>query len=190
MNKLPSTPPWLKQVPNQLTFGRMATIPVLLLLYPLDFFVIKVICAIIFLLAAITDALDGYIARKYDSESTLGAFLDPIADKMLVGACLILLAGSGAAPVFLAGLLLCREMAISGLRLVALQQGVTISVIGYGKWKTIFQDAAIFCLLINEPLWGLPFRPVGMIALWVALGLSLYSAYLYVKTFWEKTRIN
>lgn len=179
---------WLKQLPNKLTLVRVAATPVLLLLYPLDFTVTNIFCALLFLFAALTDWLDGYLARKYDSVTALGALLDPIADKMLIAAALVVVAGAGHAPVLLCGLMIARDIGVSGMRLIAQEKGAAIEVNAFGKTKTAVQIVALFCLLLNKPLWDLPFRTVGMLALWASLVLSLYSAWLYGQAFWAKTK--
>lgn len=179
---------WIKTLPNQLTLARIATTPVILLLYPIDIFAINIFCALLFVLAAITDWLDGYLARRYELVTPLGALLDPIADKLLIAAALVALAATGKTPAFLAGLMICRDIGVSGLRLMALEKNIKIAVSEFGKWKTAFQDLAIVCLMINRPLFDLPLHNIGMISLWLALGLSLYSAYAYGKAFWEMTK--
>lgn len=179
----PSDNDWLKELPNKLTLARIASIPILLLLYPFDYQGLNVFCALVFLFAAFTDYLDGYLARKYQSVTPLGALLDPIADKMLVAASLVLLAYNHRIHAILAGVLICRDIGVNGLRLLALEEDRPIEVSDFGKWKTFVLSIAIFCLMVNEPLFGLPFREVGMLALWVSLGLSLYSAWLYGKAF-------
>jgi CDP-diacylglycerol--glycerol-3-phosphate 3-phosphatidyltransferase len=180
--------PWLAHLPNQLTLARILAIPLLLFLYPQSFFskeVTNIISALIFALAGITDILDGYFARRYKQESRLGALLDPVADKMLSGACLILLADSQALPAWICGFLLCRDIAVTGMRMIALEDGFSIAVSPFGKVKTIFQDIAIFCLMIGQDLFDIPFRVSGMIAIWLALAVSLYSGYLYFEEFLE-----
>ena len=179
---------WLSSLPNRLTLARIAATPVILLLYPLDFFATDVFCALLFIAAAVTDWLDGYLARKYQSVTPLGALLDPIADKLLTAAALVVLVGSSKVPAFLAGLMICRDLGVSGLRLMALEKNLTIDVSDFGKWKTGLQDVAIVCLMINRPVLELPLRPIGMISMWIALGLSLYSAYAYGKSFWENSQ--
>jgi CDP-diacylglycerol--glycerol-3-phosphate 3-phosphatidyltransferase len=180
---------WLKRLPNKLTLARIASIPFLLIVYPLDFYAIKILCALVFAFAAATDYFDGYLARKYESVTPLGALLDPIADKMLVAAALVLLAHARSVPPLLAGVMICRDIGVSGLRLLALEQRLTIEVSDFGKWKTVLQDVAIVCLMINERLFDLPLRGVGMLTLWAALVLSLYSAWMYGRSFWEKAKI-
>lgn len=188
LDKLTGTKEWLRHLPNKLTLGRIAAIPVLLLIYPLEWEFMRVPCALIFAAAAATDYLDGYLARKHGNVTPLGALLDPIADKMLIAAGLILLARAAAAPAFICALLICRDIAVSGIRLIALEQRVTIEVNEFGKWKTTITAVAIVCLMINKPLFDLPFRPVGMICLWIALGLSAYSAWLYGRAFLQSNK--
>jgi CDP-diacylglycerol--glycerol-3-phosphate 3-phosphatidyltransferase len=188
MNDMDQPNGWLKRLPNKLTLARIAAIPFLLIVYPLDFRFLNIFCAVVFAFAALTDYLDGYLARKYESVTPLGALLDPIADKMLVAAALVLLAHAKNVPPLLAGILICRDIGVSGLRLLALEQRLTIEVSDFGKWKTVLQDIAIVCLMINEPLFDLPLRAVGMLTLWGAVALSLYSAWTYGRSFWEKAK--
>lgn len=175
--------PWLNQLPNQLTLGRILAIPVLLVIYPIGFTFTNVLCALLFALAGITDILDGYVARRYGQETRMGALLDPVADKMLSGASLLLLADSQALPAWICGFLLCRDIAVSGVRLIAAESGHTIKVSALGKFKTIFQDVAIFCLMIGSDIFEIPFRVTGMVCIWVALAISLYSGYQYFDEF-------
>ena len=179
--------PWLNQLPNQLTLGRIVAIPVLLFIYPIGFTFTNVLCALIFAAAGVTDILDGYVARRYGQETRMGALLDPVADKMLSGATLLLLADSQALPAWICGFLLCRDIAVSGVRLIAAESGHTIKVSGFGKLKTVFQDVAIFCLMMGSDLFDIPFRVTGMICIWVALAISLYSGYKYFEEFLTMT---
>lgn len=178
---------WLSHLPNQLTLARILAIPFLLFVYPLGFTFTNVVAALVFAAAGITDILDGYFARKYGQETKLGALLDPVADKMLSGACLILLANSQALPAWICGFLLCRDIAVSGMRLVAAEGGRTIQVSAFGKIKTIVQDVGIFSLLVGSDLFEIPFRVTGMICIWSALFISLYSGYLYFEEFMRIT---
>lgn len=180
---------WLRSLPNQITFVRIGAVPVLLILYPLNVENLKIFCAFLFLLAALTDWLDGFVARRLQLESKIGALLDPIADKMITAVALILLASSNLLWNWMAGLLLCREIAMNGLRLIALEQGIDIKVSSLGKWKTFFLDVAIVCLMVDKQLFGWPFREVGMTSIWLAFFLSYYSAYLYFSSFLESSKI-
>lgn len=183
------TPGWLRDLPNQLTLFRIAVIPLLLFLYPLNFSSLRLFCAFLFTFAAMTDWLDGFIARRFKVESKLGALLDPVADKMLTASALVLVSHSQAIWAWMAGVLLCREIAMSGVRMMAQQEGIPIKVSILGKWKTLLLDVALVCLLVNYPLFGWPFREVGMISIWISLALSLFSAWLYIKEFWKKYNI-
>ncbi len=180
---------WFKGIPNKLTLFRIGVIPVLLLLFPLDFESLNIFCAFLFAVAAMTDWLDGFIARQFKMESKLGTLIDPIADKLLTTAALVLLVANHMVWAWLAGLLLCRDVALSGVRLVAQEHGISIPVNWFGKFKTLFLDIAIFCLMVRKPLFDLPFREVGMVSLWVATFLSLFSAGIYIRNFVRKVEL-
>lgn len=180
----------IKDLPNQLTLIRIAVVPILLILFPFGIDGLRLFCALLFAIAGMTDWLDGVVARQFKLESKLGALIDPIADKMLTGTGLILLAHSHDLWAWMAGTLLCRELVLSGLRQVAQQQGIVIQVNSLGKWKTLFLDVAIVCLMVNRPLFGWPFTQVGMVCIWAALFFSLYSAWLYIQEFWQKSQIS
>lgn len=175
-----------KNLPNYLTLFRIAVIPLLFLLFHFDVSKTNYLCAFLFAFAAFSDWLDGFVARRYNWETKLGALLDPAADKMLSAAAIILLASYGRMWSWVACLFLCREISISNLRLIACGQGVTIKVNIWGKLKTLVLDVALVCLFVNEPLFGWPFKEVGMVSLWVALFLSLFSALLYGRLFYKK----
>lgn len=177
---------YYKNLPNYLTLFRIAVIPLLFLLFHFDIPKTNYLCALLFTLAAMSDWLDGFVARRYNLETKLGALLDPAADKMLAASAIILLASYGRLWSWVACLFLCREISISNLRLIACQQGITIKVSIWGKLKTFVLDVAIVCLFVNEPLFGWPFKEVGMVSLWCALSLSLISAFLYGKLFYSK----
>jgi len=187
MKDLLSIKNWQSQLPNWLTLTRIAVIPILLIVFPLDFFILNILCALLFGLGAFTDFLDGYFARRYNSSTKIGAILDPMADKLLVATGLILLVDVQILPAWMVGVLIGREIAISGIRLVALEQKTVIEVNSFGKAKTCFQDIAIFCLMLNQTIVNINFHLIGMLTIWVALILSLYSAYLYFIKFWQNT---
>lgn len=171
----------LRSLPNKLTLARIAAVPFLLILYPFDTSTTNSLCALIFLIAAFTDFFDGYLARKYQAETKLGALMDPIADKLIVTAALVLIASRGHLYSWVVALLLCREVAIAGLRLTAAEQQLTIKVSDLGKAKTLLMDAGICMLLLGETM----LKPVGTILMWLTLIISYYSAYLYWDQFWQ-----
>lgn len=174
-------PMWMHRLPNQLTIFRMSMVPILLIIYPLGYKYLNIICGFLFIIASITDFLDGYFARKFAAHSKLGQIIDPIADKLLSAAGLLILVHGDKLAVPLAGILLCRDVGITSLRLVAAESRISIDVSQTGKIKTFFQSAAISLLILHEPVFSLPIRQAGMIALWIAIILSVYSAYEYVK---------
>jgi CDP-diacylglycerol--glycerol-3-phosphate 3-phosphatidyltransferase len=178
----------LKKLPNLLTIGRIAVIPIIIPLYMLGFEWLNVFCAVLFAAAAATDYFDGYIARRYQVVTKFGAAFDHIADKLLVSCCLILLSASGVLPVPITIILILRELLVMGMRLVAAERRINIQVSSFGKVKTAVQDLAIFCLFINTALFAPTLRQVGMVSIWIATALSLYSAYLYWETFWPSIK--
>ncbi len=179
MNNYDKTLNFLKKLPNKLTIARIAAIPILMLLYPIDYLFFRVLCAVIFLAAASTDFFDGYIARRYHAVTSLGKLLDPVADKLLITATLILLVGNKHIYAWLAAVLICRDIFITGLRLIALENNFSVEVNYYGKLKTFFNIVAIANLIVYETIFQIPFRTIGMIFIWITLIFSLYSGYTY-----------
>lgn len=177
---------WRHTLPNHLTIFRIAAVPIILLLYPLQIPTLKLFLAFLFAIAAITDWLDGFIARQFNSETKLGKVLDPVADKVLCCAGLVLLAQDHRWLSGLFGLLLCREFVVNGMRVIAAEKNVAIPVAWMGKWKTVSLDVAVVCLMVNENLFGWPWIKVGHASLWIGAALSLFSGYLYSREFWKK----
>lgn len=170
--------PW--NVANLLTGLRLAFIPVVINLVGADPDPEQAAWAAgVFLLAMLTDLADGYIARAWDMASDLGAYLDPLADKLMVSAALIMLIPLGWVPAWLVFVLLAREMAITGLRGIASQKGLVLKAGTMGKIKTAFQTAALVALLYHYPLLGVDLHTVGTVLLYVALLFSLTSAAEY-----------
>ncbi len=170
---------WQKKLPMWATWFRMGLAPVIMLFFYWDSPVAGYIAALLFILASITDYLDGYWARKYQAESTLGKFMDPIADKILVAIVLIMLIPSDRVGPVMVILLLCRDIIIGGVRSIAASNNVIISAGSLGKWKTALQMVGIPAILIYTPLFGLPIYEIGLIVMWVSVALSLISGYQY-----------
>jgi len=181
-------------LPNLLTFGRIAIIPVVLWLLargtPQD----CAMAALVYAAAAITDLLDGYLARKMNVVSVLGKFLDPLADKLLVMATLIWMVPMGRISEWVVILLLTREISITGLRSIASSEGVVIAAGGGGKSKTALQMIGILCLVIGYPyhlnlglfdLGVVDLVPVGRWLIYISLFFSFSSAFQYVGLFAE-----
>ncbi|MFO1415625.1 MAG: CDP-diacylglycerol--glycerol-3-phosphate 3-phosphatidyltransferase [Burkholderiales bacterium] len=176
-------------VPIALTWLRIIMIPVFVAVYYLpDAWLMPVAknwtAMALFAAAAITDWLDGYLARRWGETSAFGAFLDPVADKLMVAAALILLVQLGRAEAYLAIIIIGREIAISALREWMAQLGKTknVAVAFIGKVKTAAQMTAIIALLLWEPLIpGIPTPLLGTVALWVAAVLTLWSMFHYLR---------
>lgn len=175
-------------VPTLLTLMRIALIPVFVIIFYLPFAWVNLATAAIFGLAALTDWLDGYLARRLGQTSAFGAFLDPVADKLMVAVALILLVQQHPSMVFTvpAMIIVGREIAVSALREWMAELGnrakVKVSVIG--KFKTIAQMVALLLLLYHEPLWIIPTQLVGMVLLYVAALLTLWSMVIYLRAAW------
>lgn len=174
-------------VSNQLTVGRIAMIPMLLLAFyllpaPWSYY----ISALIFGLAALTDWLDGYLARKRAEVTAFGRFLDPVADKLLVAMSLVLLVEAGFVSGVLAGIIIGREILIGALREWLAEQSQVVHVSQWGKWKTAVQMVAIEALLLHEKVMSVPMHSVGVVLLWLAAVLTLWSGYKYLQAAWPK----
>ncbi len=173
----------LSNIPNILSLLRIAVSPVLifLLLSPGKF--LSIFSAALFWLASLTDLLDGYIARKYNASSSLGKFLDPLADKLLVSTSLIMLVSLGRAPAWMVALIIGREIAVTGLRTMAISDGIVIESSKMGKYKTLSQVSAITGLLLHYSFWSINFHIIGMALLWIALVMTLWSGIEYLQGF-------
>jgi CDP-diacylglycerol--glycerol-3-phosphate 3-phosphatidyltransferase len=169
----------INTVPNWLTIGRILSLPIIIVLASFPSRGFGIAAAIVFSIAAITDFLDGYIARKTGQVSEFGKLLDPTADKIIVAAAFIMLVDLGRAPAWVIVLIICREFAISGLRAYAGTKNVVIEAGLAGKTKTTLQILSIIGLLINFTLWGIPFRELGLILLAAAFVTTMWSGYRY-----------
>ena len=133
-----------------------------------------IVAAIIFAVASITDWLDGYLARKWKVVSNFGKFADPLADKMLTMAAFVMLIALGLAPAWVVAIIVCRELAVTGLRLLLVEQGgAVLAAAMLGKIKTFTQMLSIIFLLIGDPIY------IGTILLYVCLIFTIYSGYDY-----------
>ncbi|WP_232364027.1 CDP-diacylglycerol--glycerol-3-phosphate 3-phosphatidyltransferase [Desulforapulum autotrophicum] len=161
--------------PNFMTLSRIVATPILvgLLMYPGK--MTAFLAALVFSLAAITDYFDGYLARKLGLVSTLGKILDPLADKLLVSSAFIMLVSLGFMPAWIACAIIGRELAVTGLRCVIIEQGEDVAASWLGKYKTGFQIACIIPLLIHYPYMGIDFHAIGMVLLYGALVFTLWS---------------
>ena len=193
-------------LPNLLSVIRILMVPVLVVVLMTKVTNHEVIGVVVFWVASITDWLDGYLARRWKQVTTLGKLLDPLADKLLVAGALISLVELNLASAWITFIILAREFAITGLRGIASEEGLTIPAGTIGKWKMGFQVAAISCLILgprlvywlfmwtgkeifqffiqlNRPytfFWGM-----GVLLLWGAVILAIWSAVSYFHGFWK-----
>ena len=170
-------------LPNTLTFIRLGAIPIILvcLCFPGKWG--SFLAALFFGMASVTDILDGFFARKYGDVTILGKFLDPLVDKLLVSLTMIMLIPLGRIPVWMVMVIISREMALTGLRSIAVSEGIVIQASALGKYKTIFQSVALVGLCLHYGYWGISFHTVGMVFLWGALFLTIWSGWDYFKNF-------
>ena len=165
-----------ENIPNALTVGRILVIPIFILLlslwnHPLS----HILSALIFALASITDYLDGYLARKWKVVTNFGKFADPLSDKMLFMSAFIMLVGVNLVPAWVSAIIVCRELAVTGLRLLLVENGGTVLAAAMpGKIKTATQMFSVIFLLCH-------FTILGNIMLYISLFFTLYSGYDYFK---------
>jgi CDP-diacylglycerol--glycerol-3-phosphate 3-phosphatidyltransferase len=188
----------IDNLPNRLTFFRMLMIPVVVLalyftktapdvILPYQPYMGWIACWI-FIVAGFTDFLDGYFARKYNIVTVFGSFLDPIADKFLIVSSLIMLLALDRVNSIVVIILVVREMYMTSLRLLAMNEGISVPVSALGKWKTGFQMVATPMLMVNEPVWVIPIPLIGTILMYIAAFLSMGSALHYSYTMLQKLR--
>lgn len=185
-------------IPNSLTLLRIAMIPIFVLVFYLPFAWSNVLACLIFTLAALTDVLDGYLARKLEQISPLGAFLDPVADKLMVAVVLVCLVqressdagGWGLVLTLPAAVIIGREITVSALREWMAELGARskVAVSIYGKIKTIAQMVALGVLVFRDPLLGIPIHALGVVLLYIAAVLTLVSMFQYLVSAWPRLR--
>ncbi|WP_177419220.1 CDP-diacylglycerol--glycerol-3-phosphate 3-phosphatidyltransferase [endosymbiont of Lamellibrachia barhami] len=179
-------------IPNLLTLLRIVLIPVFVLIFYLPVEWARIGCAAVFSLAAVTDWLDGFLARRWGQVSPFGAFLDPVADKLMVAVALLLLVQSEPTPwlALPAAIIIGREITISALRewMAALGARAQVAVSVIGKFKTAVQMLAILLLIIQQDLWGLPIHTVGFVLLYISAILTLWSMIIYLRAAWPSLK--
>lgn len=179
-------------LPNKLTVFRMILIPIFILLLAVewqwgqitvggaDIPVPQLIAVIVFIVASLTDLLDGKIARKNHLVTNFGKFADPLADKMLVMTAFIFLVSLGKAPAWVVAIIVCRELAVTGLRLLIVEQdGQVMAAAMPGKIKTTTQMLSIVFLLLNDVFFAAISVPIGLILLYICLFFTVYSGVDY-----------
>lgn len=176
-------------VPVILTLLRIALIPLFVLVFYLPFTLAHPASAVVFLFAGVTDWLDGYLARRWGQISAFGAFLDPVADKLMVAAALIMLVGdNGSLWLAIPAIVIVgREIAVSALRefMAEMGQRGIVAVSYMAKVKTTCQIVALLLLLYRHPLLGVPTYAMGLVLIYVAAGLTLWSMLVYLRAAWR-----
>ena len=173
-------------LPNKLTVLRVVLVPffVAALLISKTTESMKWAALVLFIVASLTDLLDGKIARKYNLVTTFGKFMDPLADKVLTISGMICLIELGRIPSWIVVIIVAREFIISGFRLIATEHGIVIAANYWGKWKTTFQMIMIILMIMNIPKLGL----VTDIVMWIALLLTIISLATYIMQNMEVVR--
>ena len=182
-------------LPTLLTWARIVAIPLVVGVYYLNLApqTQNIVGTGLFILFALTDWADGWLARKLQMTSSFGAFLDPVADKFLVTAALLVLVHLGRLHAFIALVIIGREIAISALRewMAQIGRSKSVAVNMAGKFKTVAQLVAIPFLLFDDVLFGLfHTRPVGAVLIWLAAGITLWSMVVYLKAAWATGALN
>ncbi len=172
-------------LPTYLTLLRIVLIPVLVALFYLPWPMAHVVCGVVFLLAGLTDWLDGYLARRMNLTTRFGAFLDPVADKLMVAVTLVLIVQADPSPLvpIAAAVIIGREITIASLRewMAEIGQRQKVAVSELGKWKTTAQMTAITLLLFGMDIWRNTLQPLGQALILLAAGLTLWSMVLYLR---------
>ena len=174
----------IASIPNILTFSRILILPAFVGAFYLPGDTANWTTLGLFILAGITDFFDGYLARVWNVQSRLGRFFDPIADKLLVAVALMMLVSFdviGDWSIFAAIVILCREILVSGLREFLAEIKVSVPVSTLAKWKTTVQIVALAFLLLGDAGRPLPITGIGIVGLWVAAVLTLYTGYDYLR---------
>jgi CDP-diacylglycerol--glycerol-3-phosphate 3-phosphatidyltransferase len=174
-------------LPNTITLLRISIVPFLfiLLLEPGEFW--SLILAILFVVASITDIFDGYFARKYNLITTMGKFLDPIADKLIINTAMILMIPIGRIPAWIVAITIIRDLIVDVIRSIASSEGYYIQASSLGKQKTLAQNIAVTALMIHYSIFGINAHDVGMVILYIALFLTIYSGVDYFIKFYKTT---
>lgn len=176
-----------RNLPNLLTGVRILAIPVVVVLLFFPGPLASFLGALIFAAAGATDFFDGFFARRQQITSKFGKFMDPLADKLLVTAALIMLIPLGRVPAWMAFVIIGRELAVTGLRAVAASEGIILAPDRWGKTKTFIQMVAITCLILHYPYQTVDFQRLGIALLWVAMIVTVASGVGYFLGFFRQS---
>ena len=185
-------------LPTYITLTRIFSIPVLIWILTSNRFSSvngerELLASFVFIAASLTDAIDGYLARRRAQVTTMGMLLDPVADKLLIAAAFITLVqfNPRIVPAWMAVIIIGREFLVSGLRSIAASEGFTIQASDLGKLKMFVQIVSVVAAIVDHhwtylPWLGLPVRPIALLSIWVMVALSLWSAADYFIAFWKR----
>jgi len=188
LNRLPDTMEReaLLNVPNTITILRVTVIPVLFFLLLSPGQTESLVIATFFVLAALTDLLDGYLARKYEIVTVMGKYLDPIADKLIINTAMILMIPIGRISAWIVAVIIIRDFVVEGIRTIASSEGIVMQASKLGKQKTMCQIFALSALMIHYPFLGADAHAIGTVILYLALVLSVYSGFDYFMKFYRE----
>jgi len=175
----------IRNIPNLLTVLRIFSIPLIIFFLTSPAPLASFLAALVFGLASFTDLLDGYLARQQKTETAIGKLLDPMADKLLILSGMIMLIPLDRIPAWMVVLIIGREVAITGLRGIASAEGVVIAASRLGKAKMILQSLSLGGLMLHYEYFGINFHVLGMILLWIALAITLWSGIDYFWKFYQ-----
>ncbi len=178
--------PGILNLPNSISLARLASAPVLIVVLTRADRTYSLIAAAIFIVVSLTDLLDGYAARRLGVVTTAGKFLDPLADKLLVATAFIMLIPLGRVPAWAVALIIGREIAVTGLRAIAVESGVVIDASLLGKYKTVLQMVCLVPLIIHYRFFGIDFHTIGVILLAAALVATVWSGLDYFIRFFKR----
>jgi CDP-diacylglycerol--glycerol-3-phosphate 3-phosphatidyltransferase len=181
-------------LPNMLTILRMAMIPIFVALIHEATPLSSLLAGSVFALAALTDVVDGFLARRWNMITVIGKLLDPLADKLIVAAALVMMTSLGRIPAWIVIVLLSREFLVSGLRQIAVSEGLVIAAGQEGKWKTSLQLSGIvaLCVYYTHPInllfgvYDVNFNTIGLVLIFMSMLFSLWSAAVYFRAFIAK----
>lgn len=172
---------------NKITLIRIFIVPLVVLLLYWEGPIFCILATLAFAFAALTDWFDGYIARKNNMVTSMGKFLDPLADKVLICSVLIMFVYLAWIPAWIAIIIVCRELIVTGLRAIAIDEGVVLAADKFGKMKTVLQIIAIIPLMLHYEFFSLDLNLIGTIFLYLAMILSVVSGINYCHDFLKFT---
>lgn len=175
----------MKNLANKLSLLRILLAPMVIILLYFPGPVTCSLAVLVFIFASITDWLDGYVARRLNSVTSMGKFLDPLADKLLICSVLIMFVELHWAPAWVVIVIVCRELLVTGLRAMAVDEGIVLAADKFGKAKTVLQILAIIPITLHFPIMGLRLWILGEVLLYAAMLVAIFSGINYCIYFYR-----